>query len=292
MRKILFTLLVIVLVTACKKETTNTPAQEAQEASYTALDAKGKVPANKINICHYDAKKDTWTMIRINPSQWERHGLHGDVRLDDPDLDGYVPTNSCGFGHMGDCNDNDAAIHPLATEIPGNGMDENCNGMADDLLSVGERYQGGTIGYILQTGDPGYDAGQTHGLIIAPLTSPSSAKWGCYETVFTGATANAIGTGSQNTSDIVNNCSEAGIAARICYDLVVNGYGDWYLPSTDEMLKLYANRAANGLGQDYYWTSTQYGDNGSAVYTNAILPNAFGYTSKNGSLSFRAVRSF
>lgn len=62
----------------------------------------------------------------------------------DADLDGYfvdTPIVSCyspGFNYVnniiagGDCNDNDAQIHPGAVELCCNSIDENCNGLFDE----------------------------------------------------------------------------------------------------------------------------------------------------------------
>jgi hypothetical protein len=69
----------------------------------------------------------------------------------------------------------------------------------------------------------------------------------------------AIGTGQANTTAIVNGCGEAGIAARICNDLVLNGYDDWFLPSKNELYQMYLHRSAiGGFTNDFYWTSSEY----------------------------------
>ena len=55
-------------------------------------------------------------------------------RCIDDDDDGYSKYPSVmGCAHSSvDCNDYHADINPGATEIPGNGIDENCNGSTDD----------------------------------------------------------------------------------------------------------------------------------------------------------------
>lgn len=189
-----------------------------------------------------------------------------------------------------------------ATNSAGTGYGNTLSFYTTDPIVVGQPYQGGIIAYLLKAGDPGYIAGQKHGLIVAPSDQSTSAQWGCFTPDFSlaGSSDTAFGKGNQNTVNIVNTCPEAGIAAKLCSNLVLGGYSDWYLPSLGEMKRLHQNQSAIGysvLPEGFYWSSSEYDQ-----FYIWFLPLCFGfsecgvinnsYYAKNRSYKVRAVRSF
>lgn len=122
--------------------------------------------------------------------------------------------------------------------------------------SIGESYGGGIIFYI--------DASGVHGLVRASsdLGSTNVVAWGCGGINIPG-TSTSIGSGQANTTAIVNACSTPGIAARLCDDLVLNGFSDWFLPSRDEFLELC--HTLNISTSRYWWTSSQVNINNSHI---------------------------
>ena len=81
------------------------------------------------------------------------------------------------------------------------------------------------------------ESGQ-HGLVAATEDIGPFA-WGCQEINISNANEQLIGTGLQNSLDILTLCSETPIASSEALNFENEGYTDWFLPSFDETQEMY-----------------------------------------------------
>ena len=142
-----------------------------------------------------------------------------------------------------------------------------------DAHYIGEFYGGGVIFWLDESGD--------HGL-ICDIFDFREYQWflGVGGEIATNARGDGIGAGEMNTAIIISRQTKdletGNFAALRCANLVRNSYGDWYLPSKEELNLIYENREiidstalANGgealisdysnpLLLPYYWSSTEF----------------------------------
>jgi len=147
---------------------------------------------------------------------------------------------------------------------------------------LGEAYLGGIIYYLYKGSD-----GLEHGLIVA-LTE-STAQW---QTTATLVNANRSWDGTYNTTLITGSPAKT----------YITGLGaGWYLPSIDELGKLYYNRfetnkalftGGNTLLSNtaYYWSSTEY--NAPNAYFFTFFIGSANYNFKADTFTVRGVRAF
>ncbi len=148
--------------------------------------------------------------------------------------------------------------------------------------TIGESFAGGIIFYLNYSGQ--------HGFIASPADYNTISEWGC-----TGSKlidyASSNGSGQSNTSAIVNGCNSPYCAARICNDLVINYFDDWFLPSKDELDLMYQKKSIiGGFLNLNYWSSTEVDSNNaySQNFNNGIQQ----VINKSSSNQVRAIRAF
>ena len=116
---------------------------------------------------------------------------------------------------------------------------------------------------------------------------------------YTNTTGDGLKAGEMNTALIIAlqtiDNPMGNFAAKVCadYSVTVDGvmYGDWYLPSREELFLMYVHKETiGGFKNDYYWSSTEFSSisawsqnffNGSQFNLNKSLP-----------YSVRAIRAF
>lgn len=154
-------------------------------------------------------------------------------------------------------------------------------------VSIGDSFGGGKVFYI--------DGSKQHGLIAATANQNEGLQWWNGSSTITGATGTAIGTGASNTAAIIFSQGPGSYAAKLCddYSVTVDGvlYDDWYLPSIEELNRLFINKGAVGGFADFnYWSSSEY-DAGSACYQYFDFGYLYSYYKFYYS-RVRAVRAF
>ncbi|MEY3874705.1 MAG: hypothetical protein RL363_1426, partial [Bacteroidota bacterium] len=158
----------------------------------------------------------------------------------------------------------------------------------------GDDYGGGKVFYVFQPGDPGYVAGEYHGLIAATVDCDQGyATWGCRG--WPTGVSQLIGSGYANTITILN-CNENLIAAKRARAFTGGGYTDWYVPSKDELNLLYLNKHLVGAGSfvhqygQNYWSSSE-SDANYGRYQD-FSNGSQQWQDKNTQMHVRAIRTF
>jgi hypothetical protein len=127
-------------------------------------------------------------------------------------------------------------------------------------------------------------------LIAAPSDQASFIPWYKYIYTITGATGDGVGAGKKNTYMIIGKLGSGSYAAKLCTDLTLGGYTDWYLPSKYELNLMYTYKNVIGnFAPSEYWSSTESG--GDAWLQEFLLGLSYP-DAKDQWFHVRAIRAF
>jgi hypothetical protein len=194
---------------------------------------------------------------------------------------------------------------PPAVSVAGPAPAQRAAAAAAAHVRIGEPCGGGVLAYILKRGDRGYVPGEVHGLIAATADQTpagSGIQWATRphrDISLPGALGTKIGIGAANSDAIIaRNGAGASYAAGLARAYTGGGHSDWYLPSKDELDKLYLSREAiggfhteRGNGSSY-WSSSEYEPYVKDAWYQAF-DDGFQYNNvKSTTNRVRAVRAF
>lgn len=135
-----------------------------------------------------------------------------------------------------------------------------------------------------------------HGLEVARKDQSAGIQWYNGTSKDTMAAKTGLGDGSFNTDRIITTLGKGNYAALLCANYNGGGYGDWYLPSKDELNLIYKNLHLKGLGGfagERYWSSSEDSSgNGFVWHQNFSHGNQFADDQFNLESRVRAVRAF
>ncbi len=164
---------------------------------------------------------------------------------------------------------------------------------------IGDTTRGGIVFWVDETGE--------HGLVCAFADQSDNAAWGTLGNA-TGAIRDNTYGGMTNTERIIINQGTNVFAADLCAQYDGAGYGDWYLPSKEELNLMWKNlhrfgcpnvapdnsdcpTALGGFAAVFYWSSTEFDGSGAwgQYFFNGLQTTSLG---KNFLERVRAIRAF
>jgi hypothetical protein len=152
---------------------------------------------------------------------------------------------------------------------------------------------GGTIFYV----NPNYTADGWRYMEAAPEDTVGLPDWGAPGIDV--STGEAIGTGKQNTANIMavlTVSGETGKAAQVCDAYTNGGYDDWFLPSKDELNEMYQQRSSIGVfrtgSNPYYWSSSHDAQDNQNSLCQDLTSGHQSNDRRYGGHPVRAVRAF
>jgi len=103
------------------------------------------------------------------------------------------------------------------------------------LPALGDITDGGVVFYTGTETVEGVD--QEYYLIAREDDYRAPQIIGCGDVPMTSSTSQDLGTGYQNTLDLLERCDKYSTAANTALDYTYGGYSDWYIPSKDELVE-------------------------------------------------------